>query len=187
LARIPYPDPADAAEPVQEALAALPPLNVFRMLSHAQTAFRPFLRFGGVILGDLQLDAKLRELAILEVAVRSGAEYEWVQHEAIGRTVGLTDQQIDAVKREAIDDESLNDTERAVLQFASEVIERPRVRDETFAAVSRSLSSREIVELLLTIGNYLMLARVMTTLDLDLDEAVGEEVLRGGTPLRRIS
>jgi 4-carboxymuconolactone decarboxylase len=177
LARIPYPDPADAAEPVREALALLPPLNIFRMLSHAQTAFRPFLRFGGVILGDLELDAKLRELAILQVAVRAGAEYEWVQHEAIGRAVGLSEEQLAAVRREAIDDESLSDTERAVLQFASEVVDHPRVREETFAAVSRSLSPREIVELLLTIGNYLMLARVMTTLDLELDEAVGGQVL----------
>lgn len=31
------------------------------------------------------------------------------------------------------------------------------------------LDSREIVELLLTIGSYLMLARLMTTLEIELD------------------
>jgi len=173
MARIPYPDPSQAPERVTEALAALPPLNIFRMLAHAETAVRPFLRFGSAILGQLQLDPKLRELAILQVAVQAGAEYEWVQHAAIGQAVGLTDEQLDAVRREHIDSESFSDTERAVLLFSSEVIEHPRVSNETFAAVSEHLSPREVVELLLTIGNYLMLARVMTTLDLELDEAAG--------------
>jgi hypothetical protein len=39
------------------------------------------------------------------------------------------------------------------------------------------LSPREIVELLLTVGNYLMLARVMTTLELEIDAAAGDAVL----------
>jgi alkylhydroperoxidase family enzyme len=177
MARLPYPDLDQAPDSVREALAAMPPLNIFRMLAHAETAFRPFLRFGGAILGDLALDAKLRELAILQVAVQAGAEYEWVQHAAIGRAVGLSDEQIDAVRREHIDSTAFSDSERAVLLFASEVIEHPRVSNEAFAAVSERLSPREIVELLLTVGNYLMLARVMTTLDLELDEAAGGEAL----------
>ena len=177
MARIPYPDIDQAPERVREALAALPPLNIFRMLAHAETALRPFLRFGGAILGELALDPKLRELAILQVAAQSGAEYEWVQHAAIGLAVGLTDEQVDAVHREHLESEAFTDTERAVLLFTSEVIEHPRVGNETFEAVRERLSPREIVELLLTVGNYLMLARVMTTLDLELDEAAGGDAL----------
>ena len=177
LARIPYPDPGQAPDGVREALAALPPLNIFRMLAHAETALRPFLRFGSAILGDLQLDPKLRELAILQVARKSSAEYEWVQHVTVGLGVGLTDQQITAVQRGDDRDPSLGEADRAVLRFTAEVIDTPRVSDETFAAVSRSLSPREIVELLLTIGTYLTLARVMTTLELEVDEAVPGQVL----------
>jgi 4-carboxymuconolactone decarboxylase len=183
VARVPYPDPASAPEPVREALEALPPLNIFRMLAHAETALRPFLRFGGAILGRLELDPKLRELAILQVAARAEAEYEWVQHVAIGRRVGLTDEQIAAVERNDIDDSpALSELERAVLVFASEVVAGPRVSDATFAAVRQRLSPREIVELLLTVGNYLMLARVMTTLELELeiDDPAGDRVLESG-------
>jgi hypothetical protein len=39
------------------------------------------------------------------------------------------------------------------------------------------MSPREIVELVLTIGYYLMLARVMTTLEIDVDAAAGDAVL----------
>ena len=137
MARIPYPDPASSPEPVAEALAALPPLNIFRMLSHAESAFRPFLRFGGTILGRLELDPKLRELAILQVALSAEARYEWVQHEEIARHLGVPDEQIAAVERGAIDsDPSLGELERAVLQFAREVVAGPTVSDATFAVVA---------------------------------------------------
>lgn len=45
----------------------------------------------------------------------------------------------------------------------------PQVTDATFSEVTRRLSSREIVELLMSIGTYLMLARVMTVLELEID------------------
>jgi alkylhydroperoxidase family enzyme len=182
LARLPYPDPDSSPEPVREALAALPPLNIFRMLSHAETAFRPFLRFGGAILGRLELDPKLRELAIIQVAADAGAEYEWVQHVAIARHVGVSDAQIAAVQEGRLGDPSLADAERAVLGFTREVVAGPRVSDATFASVREQLSPQEIVELLLTVGNYLMLARVMTTLELELDDPAGERVLGSARP-----
>ncbi len=182
VARLPYPDPSGSPEPVREALAALPSLNIFRMLSHAETAFRPFLRFGGAILGRLELDPKLRELAIIQVARDAEAEYEWVQHVAISREVGVPDEQIAAVEAGRLDDASLGDSERAVLRFAREVVAGPRVSDATFAAVEDQLSPQEIVELLLTVGNYLMLARVMTTLELELDDPAGGRVLSTRLP-----
>ena len=183
VARLPYPDPDSASEPVREALGALPPLNIFRMLSHAESAFRPVLRFGGALLGRLELDPRLRELAILQVAAVAQARYEWVQHAEIARHVGVEQAQIDAVERGEFDHESLGGSERAVLAFARDVVAGPHVGEATFAALRDTLSPREIVELLLTIGNYLMLARVTTTLELELDEPAGPDVLpRGGAP-----
>src|SRR5881227_4216823 len=98
MARVPYPDPAALSERNQQVLANLPPLNVFRMLAHAETAFRPYLRFGGALLADLQLGPVPRELAILQTARVFEADYEWIQHVAIGRAVGVTDEQIAALR-----------------------------------------------------------------------------------------
>src|SRR5437764_11491215 len=98
MPRIHYIDPSEAPEPVREAFEAIPPLNIFKTLAHAQTAFRPFMRFGGAVLTRLELDPVLRELAILQVARQTDAEYEWVQHVAIGRSVGITDGQITALE-----------------------------------------------------------------------------------------
>jgi 4-carboxymuconolactone decarboxylase len=186
MARLPYVDPATAPEAVRDTLAALPPLHIMRMLAHAETAFEPVLRLGGAILAALELDPQLRELAVLQVAVEAECEYEWVQHVSVGKAVGLSDAQIAAVASRALDDPALSELQRSVLRFTAEVVRSPKVSDETFAAVHAELSPREIVELLLTIGDYLMIARLMTTLELDLDEAAGLDVAKAtGALLQR--
>jgi 4-carboxymuconolactone decarboxylase len=162
---------------VRDALEALPALNIFRMLAHADSAFIPYLRFGEALLAQLQLDPELRELAILLVAARTGAEYEWVQHVGIARALGVDDERISALERGELEAPCFDADTRALLAFTSEVLDRPRAEEETFAALSERFPAREIVELLLVIGSYQMLAHAMTTLDIDVDEAVGRAVL----------
>src|SRR3954470_23606423 len=178
MARIPYPAPEELGEREREALDALPELNVFRMLSHAQSAFRPYLRFGGALLADLDLDPVLRELAILRTARLIEAEYEWVQHVAIGRAVGITDEQLVALDAGALEHDAFGASERAVLRFTTQIVQQPRPDDEALAALREHLPDRQVVELILVIGAYTMLGRMMTALDLDLDEAPGDAVVR---------
>jgi alkylhydroperoxidase family enzyme len=180
MARLPYVDPATATPKVREALEVVPPLNVFRMIAHAETAFRPWLRFGGALLGQAQLDAVLRELAILRVArLTPGAHYEWVQHVPILLAGGGSEQQVEAL---AADDDSagcFDDDQRLVLRFTSEVVRDATPSEGTWAAASMRFSPREIIELLLTIGQYMMVGRVMATTHLDVDGPFGVEVARG--------
>lgn len=129
------------------------------------------------MLAQLELDPKLRELAILLVAARTGAEYEWVQHVGISRALGIDDEEISAVQRADLDAACLDPDAQTVLRFAAQVLERPRADDETFAALSDRFPPRQIVELLLVIGSDHMLARVMTTLEIELDPAVGNTVV----------
>ena len=92
-----------------------------------------------MLLRDLQLDPVVREQAILRVAALTpGAEYEWVQHEAIGRAVGMTDAQIEACRSGEPND--------LVLRFTEEVVrdatpERCDVRRDLRAPLARARSS----------------------------------------------
>jgi AhpD family alkylhydroperoxidase len=177
VARISYVDPATAPPPVREALDALPPLNIFRACAHAETAFRPLLRLGGAILGQGELDARRRELAILRTAAVTGAEYEWVQHEAIALGVGATDAQIDAVRRGILDTEDLDEDDRIVLRCAEELLQGDGIREDTFAQARERLSERELVELILAVGYYRMLAGLMNSVAIDPDEPLGGAVV----------
>ncbi|MGZ8667531.1 MAG: carboxymuconolactone decarboxylase family protein [Solirubrobacterales bacterium] len=157
----------------------MPPLNIFRMLAHADTAFRPWLRWGAALLGQLELDPVLRELAILRVArLTPGAEYEWVQHVPIFEAVGGRSEQVAALERDEDEAECFSDEEQAVIAFTTEVVRDARAGDRSFAAVSGFLAPREIVELLMVIGNYMLVARVMATAELEIDPPAGAEGLR---------
>ena len=171
MARLPYADPERCPEPVREALRAVPPLNVFRMTANAETAFRPWLRWGGVLLGDLALDPLLRELAILRVArLTPHADYEWVQHVPIARAVGARDEQVAALERDDVGAECFSEAQRTLLRFTTEVVIDARASDASFEEIRELLSARELIELMMVIGQYMMLARVMATTELDLDE-----------------
>lgn len=160
MARLPY---AEIPDP------RVPPANIFRLIANAETVFAPYMRYGLGLLRDLELDPVVREQAILRVAALTpGAEYEWVQHEPIGRAAGMSDEQI-AACRDGGDD--------LVLRFTEEVVRDASPSDATFAAISDRLSPREIIELLLVIGQYMCLARVMATAQIDIDPPIGAEAL----------
>jgi alkylhydroperoxidase family enzyme len=178
VARLPYVDPDDAPEPVRDALGRVPPLNIFRMMANAESAFRPWLRWGASLLGELQLDPLLRELAILRVArLTPHAEYEWVQHVPLAKAAGATGEQVAALERDEIDAEGFSPDERLVLRFTTEVVRDAQASDETLEELGGVLSPREIVELLMVIGQYMMVARVMATTRMEIDEPAGPDAL----------
>ena len=159
-------------------LEVVPPLNIFRMMANADTAFRPWIRWGGALLRDLQLDPLLRELAILRVArLTPHAEYEWVQHVPIAMYAGADEEQVAALERDDTEAACFTDAQRVVLAFTTEVVRDARASQSTFDALARFLSPREVVELLMVIGQYMLVARVMATTEMELDEPAGPAAL----------
>jgi alkylhydroperoxidase family enzyme len=180
MARLPYVDPEQAPEAVRETLARLPvKLNIFRMMAHAETSFRPMMSLGMSILAQQQLSAKLRELVILRVGSLSKARYEWVQHVPIALAAGASDAQIAALERGDIAG-PFDALERVVLRFTTEVVEQVRASDETFGALVALVSPREVVELVLTIGYYMMIARLLETTAVDMDPPAGTRIVDAG-------
>ena len=179
MARLPYVDPATAPEQVRELLDRLPvKLNVFRMMAHATTDFRPLVGLGSAILGRQKLSPKLRELAILRVAALSPARYEWVQHVPIAESTGVTTAQVEALERGDADAACFDELERLVLRFTTEVVRDVRASQATFDALLARLSAQEMVELVLAVGYYMMIARLLETTAVDLEPARGHEILR---------
>ncbi|HJQ82826.1 MAG TPA: carboxymuconolactone decarboxylase family protein [Candidatus Binatia bacterium] len=178
MARLPYVDPATAPEAVRELLDQLPvKLNVFRMMAHAENGFRPLVALGSAILARQQLDAKLRELVILRIAQLSPSRYEWTQHVPIAHATGATEAQVAALERGDANADCFDPLERLVLRFATEVVRDVRASDATFAELAKRLSPREIVELLLTVGYYMMIARLLESTAVDVDPPAGTRVI----------
>jgi 4-carboxymuconolactone decarboxylase len=148
---------------------------------YRRTAFPAWMRFGGTLFDSDELDPLLRELAIARVAAMTpGADYEWIQPAAITlAAVGGTQEQLDAIERGDIDADVLGDDGRLVVRFTTQVVRDASPDEETFTAVTARFTSREIMHLLLVIGQYMMLGRIMPTTQIDLEPALADDVLAG--------
>lgn len=177
MARIPYVDVAELPQDVRRVLEELPGLNLFRMMAHAQTAFPGAIALGAAILGRLELDASLREFAILETARSTGVGYEWNQHADAARAVGITQDQIDAVGHGMTDAECFSERERCVLALARCLTLTTDIPDDLFEAASVHFPPRQLVELTLVVGFYRMLGGLLRGLRVDLDAPDGGGLL----------
>jgi AhpD family alkylhydroperoxidase len=172
MPRIPY-LPADVADPA-DLVAAIRArrggklLELDRVLLHSPPLARGWNAFFGAVRGELSLDAKLRELAIVAVGLLNGAEYEVEQHAPELLRAGGTEAQLAALRRgRGADDGSgaFDETEAAVLLLTFEMTRDVEVNDVTFAAVRDVLGERETVELVAVVAAYNMASRFLVALE----------------------
>ncbi len=179
MPRIPYADPAKLSETVKATLARAP-INIMRMVANAsEPVFNGFGQFSAGFYQPSELDPMLREVAILRVGYLSNSAYEIFHHEALGRQVGLSDAQIEAVKA-GRPDPALTAAQTAVMTFADDVILNVRAGDATLAAVRAHLSDQAVVDLILVIGLYMTVSRLLETTGVELDQAPIDAELTGG-------
>ena len=179
MPRIPYPDLDKATPEVREMLGRLPaPANIFNMMAHAQTCLKPVMKLGGTLLGKLELDPRLRELCLLRAVRLEGGDYEWVQHVPIARDLGATEAQIAALENDDGEAACFDAREKAALRFTREVVVDVRASEATVAEARKHLSDRELVELILMAGFYIMLARLTETLGIETEAPMGSALVR---------
>lgn len=168
MARIPYFDMAQAPASYTAMLGSRNPLNLYRMLPHAGPAAEGFLHLGGALLREQLLDARLREIAILRVGLLSHASYEVHQHRRVARNAGLADDKVAALEIGAPLD-ALDERERFVLAFTDQLFHHVKADDAMFAQAQAHFSTREVAELVLTIGFYMMVCRFLENFGVDIE------------------
>lgn len=178
MPRIPFPDVAKSSDEVREMLGRLPgDVGIFRMLAHAETLLKPVMRLGGAMLGKMKLDPLLRELALLHAVKLEGGEYEWVQHVPVALHLGGTDAQIAALEKGDVRAACFSPKEQAVLVFTGEVVKNVKASDAALAAVREHLTDREVVELIMMSGFYIMLARLTETTGVENEPPKGQAIV----------
>jgi uncharacterized peroxidase-related enzyme len=113
---------------VKNKLGMLP--NLFSTLAHAPAALNGYLQLSET-LGRGRLSARQRELIAIAVAQENACEYCLSAHAAIGKGVGLNDEDIERARHGGAAD-ALDD---AVTDFAVQLVRsRGGVSDSAFAA-----------------------------------------------------
>jgi alkylhydroperoxidase family enzyme len=180
MARVPYLSEADLAPADRDLLARK--LNLYRALAHSPDGARAFAAPALYVRHHSPLDPRLRELAILQVGYLTRTTYEYAHHIELGRTVGVTDDDLRALAAETAGRATaLPALDRAVMRAARELAAQPRLSDETFAALRAGLDHRQVVDLVITIATYCGVVRLLGALEIDLEP--GYEALLEAFPL----
>jgi alkylhydroperoxidase family enzyme len=176
---IPYVDESKLSEESRKLLhRGRVTMNIARMVANSEAAFYPFSKMGNSLMTRAKLDAKLRELAILRTAKVSRSVYEWTQHVPIALAVGVTEDQIAAMDNPA-GAKCFTDLERLVLEFTEQVARDVKGSPKTLAELKKHLGPAELVELILSIGFWGMVARLLETAEVELEEFAGKINLLG--------
>lgn len=181
MARIPYPDPKSLDADTQEALGKLAPLNIFRMLAGGEGLLRAFTRMGNYLLRKTKLDPVLREIAIVRTGVLSKATYEVFQHEGISRQIGMSDALIAAIHK-GPDDHAFDPLQRLVMAYTDDIVRNVRASDATFKPLLERLSLKEVQELTVTIGYYMMVSRFLETFGIEVEKPSEHKPLKFDRP-----
>jgi alkylhydroperoxidase family enzyme len=174
MALLPYADESKLSDKNREILnRGRVKTNVARMIANSDAIFYPFSMLGNSLLTRTKLDGKFREIAILRTAAVSRSKYEWTQHVPIARSAGVSDEQIAAIENwEAA--KCFNEVERLVLKFTDEVARNVKGSAATLQALCKHMGPQELVELVMSIGFWGLVARVLETTEVDLEDFAGK-------------
>ena len=162
--------PADK-QPVYDRIAASrgSVLNVFRAMLNSPDAAGAVADLGAYLRYGSSLDPASREIAILTVSNELRCDYEWTNHLPEARAAGVSDQVIDAI-RSGRAPMGIPAKEGVFAAAARELLRDHALSDRTFQAIEHLVGPQQTVDLILLVGYYSMLARILLTLDVELDD-----------------
>lgn len=174
MPRIPYPDIATLPAAVQKTLASVP-LNVVRICAHAsQPLFDAQGQLGRAVATPEVLEPKLRETVVLRVAWLSDSDYELRHHIPLGRAAGLTEAELAALA--ARDYAGLDPLLAAAARFTDEVVTQLSPSDGTLAQLRALVTDQVLVNIVLTIGCYMSIARLVAVTGIEPDAEALQEL-----------
>jgi alkylhydroperoxidase family enzyme len=150
------------------------PSNLTRALLRTGGCARGYLELG-FALRTTHLEAKYFELVILRVAALSGSAYERMQHLPPARLAGWSEADIQAIEEGPRD--ALDDASRALLEFVDECVREVRVSERVFDQLRRYFPEGAVADVALLTGFYMMTARFLETLAVDLDGAPSDVLM----------
>jgi 4-carboxymuconolactone decarboxylase len=133
--------------------------NALATLARHPDLAEAFLPFNTRLLLRSTLPPRLRELAILRVARRSGCAYEWAHHSRIAAKAGLSEAEIEA----AGDGKARAEIDSAVLSAVDELAQGCDLSDRTWDTLAAHLDERQLMDLVFTVGAYVLLAMAFNT------------------------
>lgn len=144
-------------------------LNILGTLAHHPELATAYHTFNGHVLFATTLTPRQRELLVLRVGHLRDAPYEWAQHVVIAGDVGISPEEIERI-RTAPDHPVWDPVDAALLAAADDLVQGARIGDAAYATLAAALDTRQLMDVVFTVGAYDLLAMAMRTFDVELDD-----------------
>jgi alkylhydroperoxidase family enzyme len=178
--------------PVDEAKAAadeagvpdyMAELSIFQVLLNHPRLARTFNDLLATMLWHGALDPRLRELVIMRIGWLTECDYEWTRHWRVASGLGVSTEDLLGV-RDWQGYDGFGPTERAVLAATDDVVRQGVVSAESWAACERELQcdTTVLIELVTAIGSWRMVASILRSLDVPLEDGVSSWPPDGRSP-----
>ena len=190
MARLEPLPPGEWPEEMGAALAALRPanprhafpkrdgrpkgLNLLGTLARHPELAQAYHAFNGHILFATTLSERQRELLVLRVATVRQSSYELAQHQVLAADVGFTPEEIDRIAL-GPGAPGWSSLEGAMIAAVDELIGAGEIADQTWALLVAELDDRQLMDLVFTVGTYVVLAMALGTFGVELDEDLGRK------------
>lgn len=159
------PEQAEALEPFRPG----PVLNIFRTLAHAPKALKRFNDWGGYVLSRRNdLPAREREIVILRTGYLCRSGYEFTQHTRIGLQCGLTEGEIDRIKRGA--DAGWSAPDAALIRATDDLHKDQFISEAVWAELGRHFSDKQRMDVVFTCAQYTQVSMILNSFGVQLDE-----------------
>ena len=127
------------------------------MLAHPRIA-DIMQMLGAAMRYELDLTPRAREIATLAVAAAKRSNFEWYAHELLGRSAGLTDDELGHLLA-GLPAPTFSAHEDLVWRVVTTLVARADLDDDQFKEAQAGLGDAGVVDLLALVGHYELLSR----------------------------
>jgi alkylhydroperoxidase family enzyme len=146
-------------------------LNIFATLAHHPKLLKRWLVFGSHVLARSSLPARDREMLILRIGWLCRAEYEWGQHVLIARASDLSDEEIERIAA-GPDAPGWTPFDACLLRAVDELHDDAMISDATWKSLSARYDTKQLLDLVFTVGQYQLVSMALNTLGVQRDPGV---------------
>jgi alkylhydroperoxidase family enzyme len=160
-------------------------LSIFRVLLNHPALARAVHDLLATMLWHGALDPRLRELVIMRIGWLTVCDYEWTQHWRVALGLGVSEDDLLGV-RDWPSHTAFGGAERAVLAATDDVVRDGAVSAQTWATCERELGADRavLIELVTAIGTWRMVASLLHSLEIPLEDGVASWPPEGQPPSR---
>ena len=183
-----WPDPVNRIPPAvitdeaAQALAKTPTLpdgsqrNIFTTLAWHPLLLKRFNAFTGTFMRFGTLSARDREVVVLRVAATTRCRYELGQHLPIAAAAGVSEPTVTALLRVGDDRSGLSEGDALLVDTTDAVLATGTVDDDLWSRLAQRFDEPQLIELLVLIGTYRMVADLLNVAGVQLEPDMKAEV-----------